>query len=616
MSDHTREEKAQQGENLPAEESMPRQERGTSDADELYKIRHSCAHVMAQAVTEIFPDAQLAIGPPIEDGFYYDFRLPRPLTPDDLADIEERMKRIVKSNAPFEHWYASRDEAVRYFEERGQPFKVEILRDLPEEGMDEGKVSFFRQDQFTDLCRGPHVMRTGQIRAFKLLSVAGAYWRGDEKRPMLQRIYGTAWKTRQDMDAHLQRLEEARARDHRRLGKELNLFTVAPEVGAGLPLWLPKGATIRRVLENYIVEQEIKAGYQHVYTPVLGKLELYERSGHLSHYKESMFPPIHLENEDLQLRPMNCPHHFIIYRSGMHSYRDLPLRIAELGTMFRYEKSGELAGLSRVRMMTLNDSHIFCTPDQIKQEVTGVIHLIEEAYRHLGFKNYWYRLSLRDRSDTEKYVQNDSIWDHSEDVLRRTLDEMGLDYKVAEGEAAFYGPKIDVQVPNVAGKDETISTVQLDFVMPEKFDLEYIGQDAQAHRPVVIHRGVISTMERIVAFLIENFAGAFPVWLAPVQAIALPIADRHAGYAAEVTGHLKDKGLRAELDARNEKLNFRIREAQLQKVPYMLVMGDKEMEERSVTVRLRTGANLSAMPLDRLLEFISEKNSSKSLELA
>ena len=593
------------------EERKPKDE-----AEELHRIRHSCAHVMAQAVVELFPDAQLAIGPAIEDGFYYDFKLPRGLTPEDLEAIEERMRRIAKSNAPFERWTSSREEAIAYFEERNQPFKVEILRDLPEEGMEDNQVSFFRQDQFTDLCRGPHVMRTGQIRAFKLLSVAGAYWRGDEHRPMLQRIYGTAWKTKADLEAYVQRMEEARARDHRKLGRELELFANVPEVGPGLPLWLPKGATIRRVLQDYIVEQEIQAGYQHVFTPVLGKLDLYRQSGHLEHYKDSMFPPITIENEQFQLRPMNCPHHFAVYRTKMHSYRDLPIRIAELGTQFRYEKSGELAGLSRVRMMTLNDAHIFCTAEQIKDEVVTVVRMIETSYRDLGLKDYWYRLSLREPSDTEKYVQNDAIWDHSEEVLRQTMDELGLNYREARGEAAFYGPKLDVQVANVAGKDETVSTVQLDFVMPERFNLEYVGQDGKPHRPVVIHRGVISTMERIVAFLIENFAGAFPVWLAPVQAVALPIADRHASYAEEVAQAMKARKLRVDLDARNEKLNYRIREAQLQKVPYMLVVGDKEMESRSVTVRLRSGENLPAMSLEAAVDFIAQKNASRSLELS
>ncbi len=596
-------------------EPVQEEERQQREADELYRIRHSCAHVMAQAVTELFPDAELAIGPPIEEGFYYDFRLPRSLTPDDLQTIEDRMKQIAKGNHTFERWLTDKDEAIAYFEERNQPFKVELIQDLPDENMENNQVSFFKQDTFTDLCKGPHVMRTGQLKHFKLLNVAGAYWRGDEHRPMLQRIYGTAWKTREQLDDYLHRMEEARARDHRRLGKELELFAVAPEIGPGLPLWLPKGATIRRVLERYIVDQELAAGYQHVYTPILGKLDLYRTSGHLEHYKESMFPPIHLENEDLQLRPMNCPHHFAVYRTKMHSYRDLPLRIAELGTQFRYEKSGELAGLSRVRMMTLNDAHIFCTPEQIKGEVTTVVKMIEEAYRHLGFTNYWYRLSLPDPADKEKYIQNDDIWEMAGQVLRETMDELGLKYKAVLGEAAFYGPKIDVQVPNVAGKDETISTVQVDFVMAERFNLEYIGQDAQHHRPVVIHRGVISTMERMVAFLIENFAGAFPVWLAPVQAIALPIADRHAPYAAEVADRLKEKGLRAEMDGRNEKLNYRIREAQLQKIPYMLVVGDKEMEDRTVTVRLRSGENLAAMPLEAVAEFIGEKDRSRSLEL-
>jgi len=598
---------------------MPEQveevEKAKKEADDLYRIRHSCAHVMAQAVVEIFPDAQLAIGPPIEDRFYYDFLLPRSLTPEDLTDIEERMKRIIKGNSPFEKWYTTREEAIQYFEERDQPFKVEIIRDLPEEGVEDGKVSFYRQDQFTDLCKGPHVRRTGEIRAYKLLNVAGAYWRGDEHRPMLQRIYGTAWKTRADLDAYLQRLEEARARDHRRLGKELELFAGAPEIGAGLPLWLPKGAALRRVLQDYVLAQEERLGYQHVYTPVLGKLELYRTSGHLEHYKETMFPPIHLDHEDLQLRPMNCPHHFMVFRSKMRSYRELPLRIAELAAQFRYEKSGQLEGLSRVRQMTLNDAHIFCTPEQVKAEIVGVIKMIEEAYHDLGLTNFWYRLSCWDPAAAEKYVQDPEMWARAEQVLRETMDDLGISYQVGVGEAAFYGPKIDIQVPDVAGNDETLSTVQIDYVMPERFDLQYIGADAKPHRPIVVHRGVISTMERIVAFLIENFAGAFPVWLAPVQAVSLPIADRHADYAAEIVGAMKAKGVRAELDDRSEKLQYRIREAQLQKVPYMLVAGDQEVTNRTVTIRMRTGENLPAMPLDEAVAFIADKNSSRSLDL-
>jgi threonyl-tRNA synthetase len=590
-------------------------EKSRQEADALYRIRHSCAHVMAQAVTELFPDVQLAIGPPIENGFYYDFKLPRPLTPDDLVEIEERMKRIIKGNFPFEKWQSSRDEATAYFEGVNQPFKVEILRDLPEEGMEDGQVSFYRQDQFTDLCRGPHVRRTGEIRAFKLLNVAGAYWRGDEHRPMLQRIYGTAWKTKQDLEEYLERLERARARDHRRLGKELELFAGSAEIGSGLPLWLPKGAVIRRVLQDYILNEELQDGYQHVYTPVLGKLELYKTSGHLDHYRDTMFPPIHLDNEDLQLRPMNCPHHFMIYRSRMRSYRELPLRLAELADQFRYEKSGQLEGLSRVRQMTLNDAHIFCTPEQTQDEIRRVIAMIERAYKDLGLENYWFRLSLRDPGDTEKYVQDPAMWARAEEELRRAMDSLGLRYQVASGEAAFYGPKIDVQVPDVAGHDETLSTVQIDYVMPERFDLEYIGADARPHRPVVIHRGVISTMERIVAFLIENYAGAFPVWLAPVQAIALPIADRHAQYASQITETMRQQGLRVELDARNEKLQYRIREAQLQKVPYMLVAGDNELQHGEITIRLRSGENLPAMPVDQAVEFIKEKNRTRSLSL-
>ena len=563
----------------------------------LSTLRHSAAHVMAHAVQELWPGVKIAIGPAIEDGFYYDFDKGEPFTTADLEAIENRMREIVEARHPFERTEVSREEARSLFE--GQPYKIELIDDLP----DGEQITTYTDGSFVDLCRGPHVANTGDVKVFKLLSVAGAYWRGDSSRPMLQRIYGTAFETQEELEQYLERVEEARKRDHKRLGRELELFAIIPEIGAGLPVWLPKGATVRRVLEDYIVKREVAAGYQHVYTPHLGSQRLYEISGHWEHYQDGMYPPMEFDNERLVLRPMNCPHHFMMYRQSVHSYRELPIRLAELGMMYRYELSGELTGLSRVRAMTLNDAHIFCRPEQIQDEVRGVLDLIDEAYKKLGFEEYWYRLSLRDSSDTEKYASNDEMWDLAEDVLSKTLDEVGIEYETARGEAAFYGPKIDVQVPNVMGKDETISTIQLDFHLPERFELEYIGEDNKPHRPVVIHRGVISTMERIVAFLIERYAGAFPLWLAPVQAVVLPIADRHAGYGEKVTERLKAAGFRANLDSRNEKTGCKIRTAQLQKIPYMLIVGDREAESESVSIRSRDEGDLGAKPLS---EFIAE----------
>ncbi len=564
----------------------------------LQRMRHSAAHVMAEAVQDLFPGAKFAIGPAIEDGFYYDMELPRSVTPDDFPAIEERMRASIKAKHPFVHSEWPREKALEYFREHDQPYKVELIENLPGE-----TVGIEEQGPFLDLCRGQHVANTGEIGPFKLLRVAGAYWRGDERRPMLQRIYGTAWPTQEELDAYLERQEEAKKRDHRRLGKELELFANSDEIGAGLPLWLPKGATIRRLLEEYILDLERRKGYQHVYTPALAKLDLYKTSGHWEHYHDSMYPPMEFESgEELVLRPMNCPHHIEVYKQKTRSYRDLPLRIAELGTMYRYERSGELSGLSRVRAMTLNDAHIFCTPEQMLPEFKEVVRLVEQVYGDMGFTAYTYRLSLRDPNDKEKYVDNEAMWQQSEGALRQALQELGVPYYEGVGEAAFYGPKLDVQVANVLGKEETISTVQLDFTLPERFELEYIGEDGQPHRPVMIHRGVISTLERFVAFLIENYAGAFPLWLAPVQAVIIPISDeRHSEYAQAVADRLREAGLRVEVDMRKERMNSKVRDAQLQKVPYMLVVGDKEAAADAVSVRLRTNENLGSVPLDEFI---------------
>jgi threonyl-tRNA synthetase len=470
---------------------------------------------------------------------------------------------------------------------------------------------------FIDFCLGPHLPSTGHIKAVKLFATPSqSYWKGREGNPALQRIHGTSFFTKEELTAHLQRLEEAKRRDHRKIGKDLELFMNSEEVGAGLPLWLPKGATVRRLLEEYILGVERAAGYQHVYTPHLAKLDLYKTSGHWEHYHDSMYPPMVMESgEELVLRPMNCPHHIVIYKSTMRSYRDLPIRIAELGTMYRLEKSGELAGLSRVRAMTLNDAHIFCTPEQMLPEFVKVVRMVQEAYRVMGFKDYSYRLSLRDPNDMVKFEQNETMWQQSEAALRQALEQLGLDYYVGIGDAAFYGPKLDVQVANVLGKDETISTIQLDFTLPERFELEYIGEDGQPHRPVMIHRGVLSTMERFMAFLIENYAGNFPVWLAPVQAVIIPIADRYLEYAERIADRLRQAGLRVEVDGRAERMNAKVRNAQLQKVPYMLVVGDKEAEADAVSLRLRTNENLGAVPLADFIAQASRLNAERSQEL-
>jgi threonyl-tRNA synthetase len=575
------------------------------------RMRHSAAHVLAEAVQDLFPGARFAIGPAIEDGFYYDMELSRPLTPEDLPAIEERMRASVAAMHPFVHSEWSREKALEYFREHDQPYKVELIEDLPGE-----TVGIEVQGPFLDLCRGQHVENTGEIGPFKLMRVAGAYWRGDEKRPMLQRVYGTAWDSQEELDAYLERLEEAKRRDHRRLGRELELFMNSEEIGAGLPLWLPKGATVRRLLEEYILGVERAQGYQHVYTPNLAKLDLYKTSGHWAHYHDTMYPPMEMESgEELVLRPMNCPHHIQIYRAKMRSYRDLPIRIAELGTMYRLEKSGELAGLSRVRAMTLNDAHIFCTPEQMQPEFVKVVQLIQEVYAVMGFEQYTYRLSLRDPNDKEKFVDNEEMWRSSEEALRQALDSLGLEYYESVGDAAFYGPKLDVQVANTLGKDETISTVQLDFTLPERFELEYIGEDGLPHRPVMIHRGVLSTMERFMAFLIENYAGNFPVWLAPVQAVVIPIADRHVEYAEQIAEKLRAAGLRVEVDARSERMNAKVRDAQLQKIPYMLVVGDKEAAANAVSLRLRTNENIGFVPVEEFIAVAARRDRERSQEL-
>ncbi len=510
------------------------------------------------------------------------------------------MRKRIASNVPFEPSQITKAEAEKMFKD--QPYKLELIHDIPD-----AEVGLYKQGEFIDLCQGPHVDRTGEVPAFKLMSVAGAYWRGSEKNPMLQRIYGALFDTKEELDEYLQRLEEFERRDHRKLGRELGLFMSSELLGSGLPILLPKGATIRRLLEEYILGMERERGYQHVKSPDLGKVDLYKRSGHWEHYQESMFPPMALEHEEIVLRPMNCPHHILAYENSLHSYRELPIKIAEIGTMYRYEKSGVVGGLSRVRAMALNDAHIFVRPDQIKEEFAKVMQLVEQAYKDLGITDYSYRLSKRDPADTEKYVQNDEMWELGERVLREALQELGLDFYEAEGEAAFYGPKVDIQIRDWIGREETISTIQVDFHLPAQFDLRYIGEDSGEHRPVIIHRGVISTMERMMAYLIELYAGAFPLWLAPVQAEVIPIADRHIPYALEVAAELRAAGLRVEVDERSERMQAKIRDAQLQKVPYMLVVGDREAEAHAAAVRLRNGEDLKALPIADIIARMADE---------
>ncbi len=567
---------------------------------------HSSAHLLAQAVKQLFPEAKLAIGPPIDDGFYYDIDVGRTLGPEDLERIEARMRELAQRNQPIERVEVPRDEAVRLYEQMGEKYKIELLRDIPDP-----RVSFYRQDGFMDMCRGPHLPRTGLIKAVKLLSTAGAYWRGDEHREMLQRIYGISFPAQELLDAHLHQLEEAKRRDHRRLGRELKLFAFAEELGQGLPLWLPRGAMVRRILENYIVDVELAHGYQHVYAPDLASLELYKISGHWDYFRDSMYPPMKVDNEDLVLKPMNCPHHIMIYKQEQRSYRDLAVRIAELGRMYRYEKSGTLSGLHRVRSMTLNDAHIFCRPDQVKQEFAAVVRLIQQVYGDFRITDYRLDLSLHDPKDRQYYHQDEELWMTAEGLLHEVLKELGLAYRSVVGGANFYGPKLDVQVRTATGKEETLSTVQLDFLLPRRFELEYIGEDGKAHRPVIIHRAIISTMERMMAFLIEYYAGDFPLWLAPVQARVLPIADRHLDYARKVQDRLVRAGGRIELDDSNERISYKIRRAQVEHIPYMLVVGDKESSSEQVAVRNRSSGDLGPMPLEKFAARVMEEVAAK-----
>jgi threonyl-tRNA synthetase len=578
-------------------QSLPKEER-------LYRMRHSAAHAMAEAVLEMFPEARFAIGPPIDSGFYYDFELPRSLSPEDLVEIEQRMLAQIKANHEFEHSEVVKGEARGIFAQ--QPFKLELI-----DGIAADTVSLYRHDGFLDLCEGPHVATTGQIPPFKLMSIAGAYWRGDEHRPMLQRVYGALFETQQELDEHLEMLDEARRRDHRRLGRELGLFTFSEDIGPGLPLFLPKGETIRHLMETYVREVQTRHGYQHVWTGNVVRAALYVKSGHMEHYRDSMFPLMVDGDDAYALKPMNCPSHMTLYKAQLHSYRELPLRYAEFATLYRYEKSGELGGLTRVRSLTQDDAHIFCTPDQVQDEFARALAVIREVLATYGLTSYYLRLSLRDKG-SDKYVQDDERWERAEQALQAALDAAGVDYVPATGEAAFYGPKADFMARDALGREWQLSTIQVDFIQPARLGLEYIGEDGQAHTPVMLHRAVTGATERFLGLLIEHYAGAFPLWLAPVQAMLIPIADRHIDYATTVLERLQAAGLRPEIDSRSERMNAKIRQAQVDKVPYMLVVGDKEAESDSVSVRLRNGDNLGPIPLqdciDRMLDEVARKS--------
>ena len=565
---------------------------------------HTTSHIMAQAVKRLFPNVKFAIGPSIDEGFYYDFDVETPFTDEDKAKIEEEMKKIIKENIQIERFSLPKKEAIELMKD--QPYKIELIEELPERE----EISFYKQGDFTDLCAGPHLMSTGKVKAVKILSSSGAYWRGSEKNKMLQRIYAISFPKASQLQEHLDFLEEVKQRDHRKIGKDLEIFMTHKLVGSGLPMYLPNGATIRRILERYIQDKEISLGYDHVYTPSLANVDLYKTSGHWDHYKEDMFPVMKMDTEEMVLRPMNCPHHMLIYKNKMHSYRDLPIRIGELAHDFRYEASGSVCGLERVRQMCQNDAHLFVRPDQIKEEVGRVIKLIKEVYQK-DFKfpasAFKYRLSLRDKANKEKYIDNDEMWETAESQLREILKELDIEFYEAEGEAAFYGPKIDIQIKTALNHDITIPTCQLDFALPERFELEYIGEDGKAHRPVVIHRAILGSSDRFISFLLEETKGNLPVWIAPLQVKILPITDNQHEYAYKVKEQLQAKGIRVEVDDRNEKTGYKIREAQLHKIPYMLVVGAKEVEGNTVSVRSREDGDIGVKPIEEFEKEILKK---------
>ena len=557
---------------------------------------HTCSHVLAQAVKRLWPEVKLAIGPSIKEGWYYDMDAPFAFTPDHMAQIEAEMKKICKEKLKLERFELPREEAIKFMEEKNEPYKVELIQDLP----GDAHISFYKQGEFTDLCAGPHLDSTGRVKgnALKLLTCNAAYWRGDSNRETLQRIYGIAFPKKDELDAYLERLEEAKRRDHRKLGRELGLFMTSDLVGKGMPMFLPKGYTVWQILENYIKEKERKLGYQHVMTPCVGTVDLYRTSGHWDHYKENMFPAMEVEDESFVLRPMNCPHHMMIYANRPHSYRQLPVRIGEVAHDFRFEASGTLKGIERARHFCQNDAHLFVTPDQIKDEVAAVCDLIFDVYKDFNITDYRCVLSLRDPADKKKYHDDDEMWNKAENALREVLTELGIHFTEEIGEAAFYGPKLDVNVKPAVGGEYTLSTCQLDFCLPAKFHLQYADKNGEEQTPVVLHRAILGSLDRFMAYLIEETMGAFPCWLAPVQVKVLPVTDRAADYAREISSYLDDRGFRVEVDERNEKIGKKIRETTLEKVPFMLVVGDRDMENKTVSVRTRAGEDLGAMSLE------------------
>jgi threonyl-tRNA synthetase len=575
------------------------------EVSNLEKMRHSASHVLAQAVLKIYPDAKLGIGPAIENGFYYDFEFAEPLDEQDLKPIEQEMKKIIKRKLQITQTYMKRKEAIKYLKDIGQEYKLELLEEIPDE-----QVSFFvtGDSEFVDMCRGPHVEDTGDIGPIKLLKTAGAYWRGDETKKMLTRIYGTAFETKEELKEYLQHLEEAEKRNHRKLGKQLKLFAIIPEIGQGLPVWLPRGYMIRRTLEEYMLDLERKHGYQHILTPHIHRGHLFETSGHLGFYKESMYPPIKIEDEDYYLKPMNCPAGFMVYKLEPKSYRDLPYKLGEFGTVYRFEKSGELHGLQRVRGFTQNDAHLFCTPEQLDSVLNETIDLLEIFYKDIGFDKYRFRLSLSDREkNPDKYAGDIEKWKIAEESLRKLLVDRGLEFEEMPGDAAFYGPKIDVQAFNVFGKEDTVSTLQLDFNMPEKFEITYIDSDGIEKQPFVIHRALIGSFERFFAFLIEHHGGDFPLWLAPDQVTVIPISEKHLPYANEILTSLKNSNIRADIDDRSKSMQAKIRDAEKLKIPYLAIIGDKEIETETVSVRSRTNKQIGLMKKQEFIDYLEEE---------
>lgn len=579
--------------------------------EDLSVLNHSCAHLLAHAVKRLYPHAKFWVGPVISEGFYYDIDLGEDvITEADLELITREMKKIAKSNKLIKKVELTKEEALEMFKD--DEYKIDLINNLESDEL----ITAYVQDDFIDLCRGPHVNSTKEMKHFKLLKVSGAYYKGDSNNKVLQRVYGICFETEEDLNKHLELLEEAKERDHRKIGKDLDIFTTSNLVGSGLPLWLPNGATIRRNLERYIVDKELSLGYEHVYTPVIANVDLYKVSGHWDHYRDDMFPPMKIDNEELVLRPMNCPHHMMIYKSKLHSYRDLPLRIGELGLMHRYEASGAVSGLQRVRGMCLNDAHIFVRPDQIEEEVIRVVNLIIDVYNDFGFENYKFRLSLRDKNDTEKYYNDNEMWEKAESMLRNSLNKLEITYFEAEGEAAFYGPKLDVLVKTAIGKEETLSTVQLDFLLPEKFDLTYIAEDGTKQRPVVIHRGVISTMERFVAFLLEETKGALPLWLAPTQVNIITVNNEYyLEYANEIKNVFNQEQIRVELDSREEKLGYRMRESQMRKIPYTIILGDNERDNRLISYRKYSSNDTTTITIAEFIDLVKTKTNNKDRDL-